>query len=79
MNVNLEAAEQYGTLLFTEEEVKLILTKEPNTIENAILKGQLMTEATVRKVIIEQAKNGSSEAQKIVLKWQQKINIKRIR
>lgn len=77
--MNLEAAEEYGALLFTEKEVKLILTKEPNTVENAILKGQLLTEATIRKVIIEQAKNGSSEAQKIVLKWQNAIKISKIR
>ncbi len=77
--MNLEAAEEYGALLFTEKEVKLILTKEPNTVENAILKGQLLTEATIRKVIIEQAKNGSSEAQKIVLKWQNQIKISKIR
>ncbi len=77
--MNLEAAEEYGALLFTEKEVKLILTKEPNTVENAILKGQLLTEATIRKVIIEQAKNGSSEAPKIVLKWQNQIKISKIR
>lgn len=77
--MNLEAAEEYGALLFTEKEVKLILTKEPNTVENAILKGQLLTEATIRKVIIEQAKNGSSEAQKIVLKWQNAIKVSKIR
>jgi len=77
--MNLEAAEEYGALLFTEKEVKLILAKEPNTVENAILKGQLLTEATIRKVIIEQAKNGSSEAQKIVLKWQNQIKISKIR
>ncbi|GAB2648601.1 hypothetical protein GCM10027035_47940 [Emticicia sediminis] len=77
--MNLEEAEEYGALLFTEKEVKLILTKEPNTVENAILKGQLLTEATIRKVIIEQAKNGSSEAQKIVLKWQNAIKISKIR
>lgn len=77
--MNLEAAEEYGALLFTEKEVKLILSKEPNTVENAILKGQLLTEATIRKVIIEQAKNGSSEAQKIVLKWQNQIKISKIR
>jgi hypothetical protein len=79
MNANLEQAEQYGALLFTEQEVELILTKEPNTVKNAILKGQLITEATIRQVVIEQAKNGSSEAQKIVMKWQQKINLKKIR
>lgn len=79
MNANLEQAEQYGALLFTEEEVEIILTKEPNTVKNAILKGQLITEATIRQVVIEQAKNGSSEAQKIVMKWQQKINLKKIR
>ncbi|MER0442700.1 hypothetical protein [Emticicia sp. W12TSBA100-4] len=77
--MNLEEAEEYGALLFTEKEVKLILTKEANTVENAILKGQLLTEATIRKVIIEQAKNGSSEAQKIVLKWQNAIKVSKIR
>jgi hypothetical protein len=79
MDAKLEQAEQYGALLFTEEEVEIILTKEPNTVKNAILKGQLITEATIRQVVIEQAKNGSSEAQKIVMKWQQKINLKKIR
>lgn len=79
MNANLEQAEQYGALLFTEKEIEIILTKEPNTVKNAILKGQLITEATIRQVVIEQAKNGSSEAQKIVMKWQQKINLQKIR
>lgn len=78
MKANLEEAEKYGALLFTEDEIKLILTQEPTTTQNAILKGQLMTEAEMRTVVIQQAKNGSSEAQKIVIKWLQRIKISKI-
>lgn len=65
----LKQAEELGNLLFTQEEIKIILNTSPTTIQTAILKGQLTTEAEVRKTVIQQAKGGSGEAQKLVEKW----------
>ena len=66
-------AEELGKLLFTLDEIKIILNTNPTSLETAILKGQLTTEAEVRKTVIAQAKGGSGEAQKLVEKWVKRI------
>ena len=76
---NLNDATELGALLFSEHEIKIILTAEPTDLKTAILKGQLMTEAEVRKIVIQQAKSGSGEAQKLVEKWTQRIKIQQRR
>ncbi len=69
----LQEAEDLGSLFFTRKEIELILMIEPNTVQNAILKGQLLAEAEVRKVVVQQAKSGSGEAQRIVQSWVSRI------
>lgn len=70
---NLQEAEELGKLFFTRKEVMIILTHDVQTLQQAILKGQLQEEAEVRKVIIQQAKSGSGEAQKLVLQFISRI------
>lgn len=70
---------QLGELLFSAEEIKLILLSEPETFELQVKQGQLLTESAVRKVVVEQAKAGSSEAQKLVQKWLDKLRIEELR
>lgn len=69
----LEEGEELGKLLFTRKEIELILSIEPTTLQNAILKGQLLADAEIRKVIVQQAKGGSGEAQRIVQAWTSRI------
>ena len=70
--------EDLGGLLFTEEQILLILNQFPSDFSSKILKGQLITEAKVRQMVIAQAIGGSSEAQKLVEKWIQKIKLETI-
>ena len=71
----LQEAEELGKLFFTPREIKIILfpPTEAN-IDIAILRGQLISDAEIRKVIIQQAKAGSAEAQKIVEQWKIRIS-----
>jgi hypothetical protein len=64
-----------GKLLFTDDEVELMLTECPIGLKNQVLKGQLITQAEIRHTIIRQAKAGSAEAQKMTEKWMQRIRI----
>lgn len=66
-------AEELGKLFFTSSEIHTILHMKADTIPGAIRKGQLLADAEVRKVIIQQAKSGSGEAQKIVENWKNAI------
>lgn len=66
-------AEELGKLFFTQKEIETILFTNPDTIQGAIRKGQLLSDAEVRKVVIQQAKSGSGEAQKIVENWKNAI------
>lgn len=74
----LQQAEELGKLFFTQSEIELILTIEPTTLKNAILKGQLLADAEIRKVIVQQAKGGSGEAQRIVQEWMSRIRFENI-
>lgn len=74
----LEQAEELGKLFFTGKEIELILSIEPVTLKNAILKGQLLADAEIRKVIVQQAKGGSGEAQRIVQEWMSRIRFENI-
>lgn len=74
----LEQAEELGKLFFTRKEIQLILFIEPTTLENAILKGQLIADAEIRKVIVQQAKGGSGEAQRIIQEWMSRIRFENI-
>lgn len=75
----LEEAELLGKLFFTHKEIELILSIEPDTLKNAILKGQLQAEAEVRQVIVNQAKGGSGEAQRIIQAWMSRIRFENIK
>ena len=74
----LEQAEELGKLFFTGKEIELILSIEPVTLKNAILKGQLLADAEIRKVIVQQAKGGSGEAQRIIQEWMSRIRFENI-
>ena len=69
----LNEAEELGSLFFTKSEIELILSIEPDNLTNAILKGQLKADAEVRKVVVQQAKSGSGEAQRLVQSWLSRI------
>jgi hypothetical protein len=69
----LSEAEELGSLFFTRSEIELILNIKPDNIQNAILKGQLKSDAEVRKVVVQQAKSGSGEAQRLVQSWLSRI------
>lgn len=69
----LSEAEELGSLFFTKEEIEIILSIEPTNLHNAILKGQLKSDAEIRKVVIQQAKSGSGEAQRLVQSWVSRI------
>lgn len=71
-------AEGLGSLFFSEKQVEIILSETPNTFSKKVLKGQLISEARVRQMIVAQAIGGSSEAQKIVEKWILKIRLDEI-
>ncbi|MEA5458687.1 hypothetical protein VB796_06550 [Arcicella sp. LKC2W] len=66
-------AEELGKLFFTQTDIETILYTNPDSIQGAIRKGQLLSDAEVRKVVIQQAKSGSGEAQKIVENWKNAI------
>ncbi len=76
---NFQEAEELGKLFFTRKEVMIILTHDVQTLQQAILKGQLQEEAEVRKVIIQQAKSGSGEAQKLVLQFISRIRSENVK
>lgn len=73
--MNLDEATELGALLFTQAEIHTIMNATPSTLPMAILKGQLMTQAEIRRVTIAQAKAGSGEAQKLVEKWLLRLKI----
>ncbi|MDI9870572.1 hypothetical protein [Flectobacillus roseus] len=77
-NEILVEAEELGKLFFTPKEIKVILfPPAEGNIDIAILRGQLISDAEIRKVIIQQAKAGSAEAQKIVEQWKIRISQER--
>lgn len=67
----LQEAEELGKLFFTEKQIKLILfpNKKTMDLDIVIMRGQLISEAEIRKTVVQQAKAGSAEAQKIVENW----------
>lgn len=69
----LSEAEELGSLFFTKSEIEIILTLQPDNLKNAILKGQLKADAEIRKVVVQQAKSGSGEAQRLVQSWVSRI------
>lgn len=73
--MNLDEATELGALIFTQAEIHIIMNANPSTLPMAILKGQLMTQAEIRRVTIAQAKAGSGEAQKLVEKWLLRLKI----
>lgn len=77
--MNLTEAKKLGELLFTEHQIQIILSTDATDPRTAILQGQLLTEAEVRKTVIAQAKAGSAEAQKMVAKWIEYINRQKLK
>lgn len=75
---DLEQGEELGKLFFTRKEIELILSIEPTNLQNAILKGQLLADAEIRKVIVQQAKGGSGEAQRIIQEWMSRIRFENV-
>lgn len=75
IEIDLIEAEELAGLFFTSEEILVILTESPEDFQTAVLKGRLQADATIRRQVIEQAKGGSSEAQKIVEKWKLSITM----
>lgn len=73
IEIDLIEAEELAGLFFTSEEILVILTESPEDFQTAVLKGRLQADATIRRQVIEQAKGGSSEAQKLVEKWKLSI------
>lgn len=71
--------EGLGSLFFTEKEINYILNESPTEFEDQVIKGQLLSEAKVRKVILDQALLGSSEAQKMVLALMKGIRINKVK
>ena len=66
-------AEELGKLFFTEDEIEIILSGEVKDVKTAIKKGQLISDAELRKTVVQQAKSGSGEAQKMVESWKSTI------
>lgn len=64
-----------GKLMFTRQEIELILNENPDSIDEQIKAGQLITQAEMRVVVVRQAKNGSSESQKMVETWRMEIHM----
>jgi hypothetical protein len=73
--LDFEEAERLGGLFFTENEIAIILTEHPENWQTASLRGRLLQDAKIRKMVIEQATQGSNEAQKLVEQWKMKIAI----
>jgi hypothetical protein len=85
-NEILEQITEYGRLLFSVEEVALIVGIDPqkakeytynkkHAFTTAYLKGRLMTEAEVRKTTITLAKQGSTPAVEQVKKYLRDSNV----
>ena len=68
-----------NNFIITGRQIELILSIEPNTLKNAILKGQLQAEAEIRQVVVNQAKSGSGEAQRIIQGWMSRIRFENIK
>lgn len=68
---NIEDLSEYelGELLFTEEQIIIIQNTTNNDFSSRVIRGQLITQAKMRQMVIAQAIGGSSEAQKIVNSW----------
>lgn len=71
--------EDLGALLFTEEEVSVIMNTDAEDFSTAVLKGQLVAQAKIRQTVMLQAAAGSGEAQKLVEKWIQRIRLEKCR
>jgi hypothetical protein len=74
--------EELSSLLFTQEEISIITNVKienmnfENSVESrAFQKGRLQTKVILRKAVLEMAKNGSSEAIKIVESIFQKLEV----
>lgn len=74
--------EELSSLLFTQEEISIITNVKiedlnfENSVESkAFLKGRLQTKVILRRAVLEMAKNGSSEAIKIVESIFQKLEV----
>jgi hypothetical protein len=65
--------EGLGKLMFSKQEVNIILSTDEFDFDTQVLKGQLITQAEMRNMVVRQAKNGSAEAQKLIEKWRQEI------
>lgn len=79
MYIDLIEAENFGGLFFTEAEIKIILTESPDDFRTSVLKGRLVQEALIRQVVVDQAKGGSDQAQKLIETWKAKIALEAAR
>lgn len=71
--------EDLGALLFTEDEVSIIMNTDVTDFSTAVLKGQLVAQAKMRQTVLLQANAGSGEAQKLVEKWTLRIRLEKLR
>ncbi len=74
-----EEAEELGKLFFTASQIKVILSDKPKNLDIVIMRGQLISDAEIRKTVVQQAKAGSAEAQKIVENWKTHISREKVR
>lgn len=66
-------AEELGGLFFTENEIRVILTENPDDFRTCVLKGRLVADAGIRREVVRQATLGIAEAVKQVEKWKERI------
>lgn len=74
-----QEAEELGRLFFTSSQIKIILSDKPKNMDIVIMRGQLISDAEIRKTVVQQAKAGSAEAQKIVENWKTYISREKVR
>lgn len=79
MYIDLSEAEELGGLFFTEAEIVIILTESLEDFRTCILKGRLMKDADIRRIVIDQAIAGSDQAQKLVETWKMRIALEEAR
>ena len=77
---DLVAAEKFAKLLFTDEQIAVLLEMSTqqfrvemsmgeSPLKQAVMRGRLTTEAEVRAAIINAAKRGSSPAQAMAVQY----------
>lgn len=80
----LQEVQDLAAVFFAPDEILQVLDLDPSFLQDAEFKeaykrGQLVTEAQLRKGILKLAKQGSSPAQNLAMKILEKTRLKEIR